>query len=81
MCMKQGQESFGDVVGKREMRIKSNIKIADRGIRGESSGREVIGQVIEGSGIFLIWEIEVCLMKLNLCINRIWNNENNCLGQ
>ena len=29
----------GDVIGKREMRIKSNTKIADRGIRGESSGR------------------------------------------
>ena len=28
-----------------EMRIKSNTKIADRGIRGESSGRRVIGQV------------------------------------
>jgi len=33
------------VVGEREMRIKSNTKIADRGIRGESSGRRVIGQV------------------------------------
>ena len=33
----------GDVVGERE--IKSNTKIADRGIRGESSGRRVIGQV------------------------------------
>ena len=31
--------AVGDVVGKREMRIKSNTKIADRGIRGESSGR------------------------------------------
>ena len=29
----------GDVVGDREMRIKSNTKIADKGIRGESSGQ------------------------------------------
>jgi len=35
----------GEVAGEREMRIKSNPKIADRGIRGESSGRGVIGQV------------------------------------
>ena len=28
-----------DVVREREMRIKSNTKIADRVIRGESSGR------------------------------------------
>ena len=36
--------AVGEVVGEREMRIKSNTKIADRGIIGESSGR-VIGQV------------------------------------
>ena len=34
-----GAGEVGDVVGKREMRIKTNTKIADRGIRGESSGR------------------------------------------
>ena len=34
-----GAGVVGDVVGEREMRIKSNTKIADRGIRGESSGR------------------------------------------
>jgi len=34
-----GAGEVEDVVGKREMRIKSNTKIADRGIRGESSGR------------------------------------------
>ena len=35
-----GAGEVGDVVGEREMRIKSNIKIADcRGIRGESSRR------------------------------------------
>jgi len=34
-----GAGEVGDVVGKREMRIKSNTKIADReGIRGESNG-------------------------------------------
>ena len=37
--------AVGYVVGEREMRIKNNTKIADRGIRGESSGRRVIGQV------------------------------------
>ena len=31
-----GAGEVGDVVGEREMRIKSNTKIADRGIRGES---------------------------------------------
>ena len=44
-----GAGEVGDVVGEREMRIKStctcNTKIADRGIRGDSSGRRVIGQV------------------------------------
>jgi len=40
-----GVGEFGDVVGEREMKIKSNIKIAGRSIRGESSGRRVIGQV------------------------------------
>ena len=35
-------EEVGDVVGEREMRIKSNTDIADRGIRGEGSGRRVI---------------------------------------
>ena len=39
-----GAGDVGDVVGEREMRI-DNTKIADRGIRGESSGRRVIGQV------------------------------------
>jgi len=34
-----GAGELRDVVGEREMRIKSNTKIADRGIRGESSGR------------------------------------------
>ena len=32
-------EAGAGEVGEREMRIKSNTKIADRGIRGESSGR------------------------------------------
>ena len=40
-----GAGEIGDVVGEREMRIKSNTMIADRGIRCESSGRRVIGQV------------------------------------
>ena len=40
-----GEGEVGDVVGEREMRIKSNTKIADRGIRGERSGRRVIGEV------------------------------------
>jgi len=35
----EGAGEVGDVVGQREMRIKSNTKIADRGVRGESSGR------------------------------------------
>ena len=39
-----GAGEVGDVVGEREM-IKSNTKIADRGIRSESSGRRVILQV------------------------------------
>ena len=34
-----GAGEVGDVVGEREMRIESNIKITDRGIRGERSGR------------------------------------------
>ena len=34
-----GAGEVGDVVGEREMRIKSNTKITDRGIRGERSGR------------------------------------------
>ena len=32
-----GAGEVGDVVGEREMRIKSNTKIVDRGIRGGSS--------------------------------------------
>jgi len=43
-----GAGEVGDVVGEREMRIKSNTKIADRDIRGESSGRSVIGEVVVG---------------------------------
>ena len=39
-----GAGEVGDVVGEREMRIKSNTKIADRSIRDESSGRGVVGQ-------------------------------------
>ena len=31
--------AVGDVVGEREMRIESNTKITERGIRGERSGR------------------------------------------
>jgi len=34
-----GAGEVEDVVGEREMRINSNTKVADRGIRGESSGR------------------------------------------
>ena len=34
-----GAGEVGDVVGEREMRIESNTKIIDRGIRGERSGR------------------------------------------
>src|SRR6218665_3955855 len=40
--------AVGDVVGEREMRIKSDTKIAERGIRGESRS------YCTGSGIFLI---------------------------
>jgi len=40
-----GAGEVGDVVSEREMRIKINTKIANRGIRSESSGRRVIGQV------------------------------------
>ena len=40
MCMHEaGAGEVGDVVGKREMRIKSNTKISDWVIRGESSGK------------------------------------------
>ena len=39
-----GAGEVGDVAGEREVRIKNNTKIADRGIRCESSGRRVIGQ-------------------------------------
>ena len=34
-----GAGEVGDVVGEREMRIESNTKITDKGIRGERSGR------------------------------------------
>ena len=40
-----GAVEVGDVVGERQMRIKSNTKIADRGARGENSERRVIGEV------------------------------------
>ena len=40
-----GVGEVSDVVEEREVRIKSNTKIADRGISCESSGRRVIGQV------------------------------------
>ena len=40
-----GAGEIGDVVGEREMGVKSNTKISDRGIRSESSGRRVIVQV------------------------------------
>ena len=40
-----GAGEVGDVVGEREMRIESNTKITDRGIRSERSGRRVIGEV------------------------------------
>ena len=36
---KAGAGEVGGVVGEREMRIESNTKITDRGIRGERSGR------------------------------------------
>ena len=36
------------------MRIKSNSKIADRGFRGESSGRKLVDRCLEGSGILLM---------------------------
>jgi len=39
-----GPGEVGDVVGEREMRIKSKTRIASRGIRGESSGIRVPGQ-------------------------------------
>jgi len=41
---KTGYGEVGDVVGEREMRIKSNTKIANRSIRDESCGRRVIEQ-------------------------------------
>ena len=34
-----GEGEVGDMAGEREMRIKSNTKIANRGIRGENRGR------------------------------------------
>ena len=37
-----GAEEAGDVVEEREVRIKSNTKIADWGIRCESSGRRQV---------------------------------------
>ena len=40
-----GAGEVGDVVGEREMRIKSNTRIADRDISGESSGGCIIGEV------------------------------------
>ena len=36
---KAGVGEVGDVVGERETMIKSNTRIEDRDIRGESSGR------------------------------------------
>ena len=40
-----GAGKVGDVVVEREMRFKSNTKMENRGFRGESSERRVIGQV------------------------------------
>ena len=40
-----GAGEVGDFVGERQMRIKSNTKIADIVIGGESSRRRVIGQM------------------------------------
>ena len=37
-----GARGVGDMAGEREVRIKSNTKITNRGIRCESSGRRVI---------------------------------------
>ena len=49
-----GAGEVGDVVGEREMRIKNNTKIADRGIRGESIVEDKLSErCIEGSGIFI----------------------------
>ena len=45
MCMKQERERFEMWLEEREVRIKSNTKIADSGIRGESRGGRVTGQV------------------------------------
>ena len=36
---------YGDVVRDREMRIKSNTNIANRGIRGKSRQKSVSGKV------------------------------------
>ena len=54
----------GDVVGEREMRIKSNTKIVDRGIRGKKVVEvELLDRCVEGSGIFLIWANRPIMMS------------------
>src|SRR6218665_1811919 len=51
-----GAGEVGDVVGEREIRIESNTKITDRGIREVKEVEDELSErCIEGSGIFLIW--------------------------
>jgi len=40
---KAGAREVGDVVREKETRIKSNVKVANRGIRHKSRGRRVSG--------------------------------------
>jgi len=49
---KAGVQEIGDVFREREMRIKGNTKIDNRGITAEE---ELLDKCIGGSGIFFIW--------------------------
>src|SRR6218665_3045819 len=52
---KRGAREVIGVVTAREMRIKSNSKIANRGVRYESKGEGLVERCTEVSGIFFAW--------------------------
>src|SRR6218665_94321 len=58
-----GAGEVGDVVGERELRIKSNTKIADRAPEVKVVEDEQSERCIEGLGIFLIWADRPIMMN------------------
>jgi len=58
-----GSGEVVDVVGEREMRIKSNSKIGDMGTEVKVVEEELLERCIEGSDFFLIWADRPIMMN------------------